>query len=487
MHSLILLGPSPARRMIDFAGDLASALRRTLRPLAAIAGRLPAGAWPLFAVLATWPAWVWSVRRFGDGSDDPFGVVAAIVLATLLVVSRSRFTHRPRAPLLVASGVLAIASAACGALGIPDLATAVVATGAVVLALASIVDDDEPFAPYAGLALLSLPILASLQFYAGFPLRVITAEATRLLLSLGDATVERTGTALTVDGHLILVDAACSGVQMAWTGWFAACGLAWLHRLSNRGFLRRLPVVGLLVLAGNVVRNTVLVALEARGTAPGAAMHDAIGLAALALVLVGLVAVFSTCRDRVRVVQRVRVAARRRHGVRSGHSRVLVAVAFGVAAGLPVLHARADALPIARSVEWPSTFDGRPLVPLAMSPVEARFARGFPGAIARFANGDRLVVMREADRPTRKLHPAADCYRGLGYAIADEHLERDAEARLWRCFRATREGTGLRVCERITAPDGAAWTDASAWYWSALGSRGPWRAITVATLIGGRS
>ena len=487
MYSHIALSPSPTRRIIAATGDRASTLRRSLRPFASGVARLPNGTWPLFAILATWPAWVWSVRRFGDGSDDPFGIVAAIVLAAMLGVSRRRFAHRPRVPLLATSGALAIGSALTGAAGLPDLVTAIVATGAVVAALASIVDEDEPFAPYAGLALLSLPILASLQFYAGFPLRVIAAEATRLLLSLGDATVERTGTALTVDGHLILVDAACSGVQMAWTGWFAACGLAWLHRLSNRAFLRRLPVVGLLVLAGNVVRNTVLVGLEARGAAPGPAMHDAIGLAALALVLVGLVAVFSTCRDRVRVLQRVRVMARRRAVTRSGHSRLLVATGFAIAACLPVLHARADVPTIARSIEWPTTFDGQSLVPLAMSSVEARFARDFPGAIARFANGDRVVVMREADRPTRKLHPAADCYRGLGYAIADERLERDAEARLWRCFRATREGTGLRVCERIAAPDGTAWTDASAWYWSALGSRGPWRAITVATPIGGRS
>jgi len=133
--------------------------------------------------------------------------------------------------------------------------------------------------------------------------------------------------------------------------------------------------------------------------------------------------------------------------------------------------------------EWPSTWDGARLRPLALSEVEARFALGFPGRIARLTDGERMFVMREAIAPTRMLHPALDCYRALGYRIEATRLERDAQERLWRCFTAARkQGQTLRVCERIVDAEGTAFTDTSAWYWAAASGRspGPWQAVTVA-------
>jgi hypothetical protein len=121
---------------------------------------------------------------------------------------------------------------------------------------------------------------------------------------------------------------------------------------------------------------------------------------------------------------------------------------------------------------------------LPLSEVELRFARRFPGTLARLTDEHQVLVLREVRQPTRMLHPAADCYQALGYRIQAERLERDAQARVWRCFEATHGGTGARlaVCERIEDAAGQSWTDASAWYWSAsLGqSHGPWRALTVA-------
>lgn len=134
--------------------------------------------------------------------------------------------------------------------------------------------------------------------------------------------------------------------------------------------------------------------------------------------------------------------------------------------------------------EWPREWDGAALRPLALGEVEARFARQFPGRIARLTDGQRFFVMRHVLQPTRMLHPAADCYRALGWRIAQARLERDAQARLWRCFNAEREGVhALRVCERIEDAGGQSFTDTSAWYWAGVSgqSTGPWQAVTVAT------
>lgn len=165
------------------------------------------------------------------------------------------------------------------------------------------------------------------------------------------------------------------------------------------------------------------------------------------------------------------------------HWPALAALALAAAGLLPLVR---DALPApapaARNVEWPTQWEGRALRPLATDAVEQRFAARFPGAIARLSDGERVLVLREVDRPTRMLHPAADCFRGLGHRIAATRLERDAQARLWRCFESVSpEGESLRVCERIEGAGGDAFVDTSAWFWAAASgrSKGPWRAVTV--------
>ena len=151
-------------------------------------------------------------------------------------------------------------------------------------------------------------------------------------------------------------------------------------------------------------------------------------------------------------------------------------------------HGRAAAPPPAAAhgaAEWPLEWRGRALRPLARSPVEARFGASFPGRIARFALADsgEELVLRDVERPTRMLHPAADCWRGIGWRVDTAHLERDERATLWRCFEAAppgHAGARVRVCERIVDANGVAFTDTSAWFWAAaLGhSTGPWLAVT---------
>ena len=131
--------------------------------------------------------------------------------------------------------------------------------------------------------------------------------------------------------------------------------------------------------------------------------------------------------------------------------------------------------------EWPTEWHGQALQPLALSAVEQRFSVRFPGRIARFALPDRSeLVLREVLRPTRMLHPAADCWRGIGWQVQGARLARDDESVLWRCFEAVKDGQRVRVCERIVDAEGQAFTDTSAWFWAAsLGSsRGPWQAVT---------
>ena len=133
---------------------------------------------------------------------------------------------------------------------------------------------------------------------------------------------------------------------------------------------------------------------------------------------------------------------------------------------------------------WPDSFEGRPLIPLPLSERDRRFAESFPGRVQTFSDGRRTLILRFVHHPTRRLHPAADCFRGTGWhvrplAVLDTGGER------WGRFEATRGDERLRVSERIEGPRGVAWTDTSSWYWAALlgDGAGPWWATTLVERI----
>ncbi|HTN49498.1 MAG TPA: hypothetical protein VMK32_08720 [Burkholderiaceae bacterium] len=130
-------------------------------------------------------------------------------------------------------------------------------------------------------------------------------------------------------------------------------------------------------------------------------------------------------------------------------------------------------------IDWPTHFRDQPLTPLPLSELELRFAQRFPGAIARFTDGERIVILRQVDRPTRQLHPASDCFAALGYRVDRARPSVDADGMTWSCFLAERDGRRVRICERIHDRQGRAWTDVSSWFWSAQYGGGPWLALTV--------
>ena len=262
--------------------------------------RAPAGLWLSLLAAALWPTWWWMSARVLDRSDDPLGLLALAALGALVWQHRQRLRAAPRLgwfALAIAGALMATATHSL----LPALAVSLVALLGLAAGLAAFLPSGVATAPVVGLSVLSLPLLASLQFYAGYPLRVITAEASRWLL-MATHEVERSGTSLRVDGVLVIVDAPCSGVQMVWFGYFTACLVTLYLGRGNRAFLTRLPAVGGLVLIGNIVRNTLLVSLEASGQhLPGWA-HDGVGLLVLATVC-GAIAFVMSRPERTRHVR----------------------------------------------------------------------------------------------------------------------------------------------------------------------------------------
>ena len=446
---------------------------------------LPAWFWLFMAVTSLWPVWRWSAARLSDGSDDPLGIIALIAL--LISVWRER--HHLNAmlrPLWLGAGLCLAALAVIGASAMPPLLRAIIAVIAVLAVLMALRAPRQPILAWAGLGILSLPLISSLQFFIGYPLRVITAEVSAYILRTGGLEVVRDGSALLVNAQLVMVDAPCSGIQMGWVAYFTACITAsWLH-LPDRRFLRRMAGVGLIVLAGNIVRNTLLVIKESNILPLPAWTHSAIGLVVFSGVC--LLVLWLMTRGTIAPVQPgASLSVPNNPEPKPMQYFIPLAIAgFAILSLLPIVSDPAISSKniVPPSVEWPHVFEGKALRPLALSAVEENFAQQFPGVIARFANDERIVTLRHINKPTRKLHPSADCYRSLGYRIDDINLHRRfgaPENALQRCFTANKGQTSLRVCEYITDKAGRSFSDVSAWYWAGImgESQGPWQAVTI--------
>jgi hypothetical protein len=155
-----------------------------------------------------------------------------------------------------------------------------------------------------------------------------------------------------------------------------------------------------------------------------------------------------------------------------------------LAAIAPVaLPGAATRTPLENFSGWPSHYEDRPLKSLPLSAREKLFVQDFPGAIGRFTDGEREIVIRFTTAPTRRLHPAADCFRGVGYAITPLPGRRNTAGTAMGCFRASRGDDLMEVCEYLRDERGQSWSDVGAWYWSALwqsGAAGPWWSFVIA-------
>lgn len=427
----------------------------------------------LTLLLAGWPVLRWYELRVFGGSDERWGILA--LLAALVFAPWRRW----RDPLPAARwpwlfGALAVYVAALPFA--PPLVRALlfVATLAIVGA-----DRRAPVA-WGALLFLSLPVVASAQFFAGYPLRVLTTQLTVPLIALLGQSVEAVGTTLHWRGEQVVLDAPCSGIQMLWTGLlFSALAACWF-RLDARACLRLLRFTGATVFVANVLRA---VALFFFGTGlwpqfPG--HHAGVGLvffgAAMLLILFRAEKIGRTTSVTGEVTDTPPVAQPR------------PVWQFGLIG----LFMGAGLLPLGRgagvSPEHGGDFPGWQTAPIKtdwtphpMSAREASCAESFPGRMNVYTDGESVFVVRWVDHATRRMHPGADCLRALGFSITPGQILARPDGSNWSTASAANEQDRLVVRERIVSADGQhAWTDVSAWFWHAAlrPDAGPWWMIT---------
>jgi exosortase/archaeosortase family protein len=233
-------------------------------------------------LLATWESWWWYVRRIVAAPED---VLALIVVLVVLSIAGARQAQRtPAGELPFATLAVVVAGyAACRGL-VPPIVRAGLAAGIALFCLHLMVFRRQPPVAVWGLAALALPVLPSLHFMLGYPLRIASAVLAVALIKTHGLAVERQGTVLVWRGAMVQFDAPCSGVNMLWAGLlFTLMGCA-LLRLGVGPTAAAAACSILLAVAGNVLRTTSLFYLEVGLIVqPSAWWHEGIGLIAFVL------------------------------------------------------------------------------------------------------------------------------------------------------------------------------------------------------------
>lgn len=232
---------------------------------------------------AFWPVWRWYAARMATSPDDRVGLLAMAVLVVFLW-RKSTLVGKPFRVALPA--VLTLLYAATYGF-LPPLGRAAIAMTAMAAMISALLLATPLHLGVWGLFGLALPVIPSLQFYLGYPLRLLVATLTVPILRGSGQAVVRDGVCLTDGGQLILIDAPCSGVKMIWMGLFLAMSLALLLNFRPPRTVLLALVSTALTIIGNVLRASALFFAET-GFYPGW-IHEATGLLCFAAVAAGIV------------------------------------------------------------------------------------------------------------------------------------------------------------------------------------------------------
>ncbi len=244
----------------------------------------------LAAAGAAWPVWGWYVSRVTDGSDEPWGILAVVTLAGIVLWKELRERRGEESYDLRAAGVFVLVYAISWSFAMP-LVRGALAMSVMALVLSRLYFGRRAHMGIWGLSMLSLPLMASLQYYLGYPLRVVAAWLAASLIRLGGYAVVRDGAGFLAGGTTVMVDAPCSGIRMLWAGGYLVCVLAVLWRLSAWRTVMAGMCAIVIIIGANVVRAAALFYVETRGAFPEW-LHAGTGLvvfAGTAVVIVSAV------------------------------------------------------------------------------------------------------------------------------------------------------------------------------------------------------
>ncbi len=317
------------------------------------------------------------------------------------------------------------------------------------------------------LLVLALPWTASLDFFLGYPLRLLTSVNAEMLLGFAGMDVTRAGVQLLHEGRVVGVDAACSGLNMLWSTGLLTALLAAVFSLGWRSLIPLGMAALVLALAGNSLRATILFFPEAGLVKMPHLLHPGIGIAIAGgsfLLLMKLARKLSAH------------GAPPSGGVCKAHALPALAGA-SILVFVTSLFFKNEPNQTPEQPPLLTHYQGAPLTRVPLTISEKNFYGNFPGSIAVYEAADFKLIVRKVNRATRKLHPASHCLRSEGFRIGKKTVEGE-----WLAYPATRGGNSFLVKEHISCrATEQTWPEISAWFWHAFlhPGDGPWEAVTV--------
>lgn len=484
----------------------------------------------IVSALVFWPVWVWYWERVTDRSDEPLGIVAVITLIMLIVmrtraqvqndlnvhqtksnISGSNTTkadtgHTDVAPKSDKAGsnsslicILLLVVYCIAVMVAPHAVQALIALITLLCLIRLATPNITLVSGDWVLTLLSLPVVATVNFYLGYPLRCFIATASCMAINLFGASAKAAGSELIAPTGMVEVDAPCSGVKMLWFCCYLAAAFSSHLKLSPAHCAILLCAGIISALAGNILRVSCLFFIEtSQQYHSNYFIHQAVGTVAF-LFSASVPTLLALCFSRLVCSKQLSnrtpasstaalnasASAYRASGTPLSQqfgrvSSALLLMTLGAAALLPLAQKSQPAV-IFDNYTWPGQFEGKPLAELPLSSRQKTFLRGFPGQVKLFSDGKRKIIWRIVVKETRQLHPSADCYRGMGYSVDLLPILVESSGVRWNRFRASNEREKLDVRETIEDAQAKHWTDVSSWYWDAFlrKTKGPWQVITV--------
>ncbi|MDA7888210.1 exosortase/archaeosortase family protein [Akkermansiaceae bacterium] len=422
--------------------------------------------WPGIAMIAAlgfafFPVMRWYVDRLDGGFGEFMGLIPLALVAVF------GWKNAGRANYMAAVGFLILY--VLGFSFLPPLIRAIPA-----LLTIAFLTGIHRRPGLVALLLLSLPVQASLDFFLGYPFRIVTAEGSQWILGLAGFPVTRVGVQLMIKDAMVAVDPPCSGLQMLWVTFVLTAILATIFRL---GWIRLglLGITGVfLCLLGNTVRATILFFPESGMIALPGVAHVGIGGLIFLVAASVLVAVARKLDPGTHVVRE------------PGRPVPPLCPLAALVSGIVVVAAPAISLPRGEAMPALTHYRGQPLEVIPLTDFEKRFEKTFPGQFGVYQMGESTLIVRHVSRASRRLHPSAHCLQGEGFQVGPATMVTDEDGCRWSRYTATRFRTTLSVSERIhSLKEEREWTEVSAWYWYALfhPQAGPWQAETIITPI----
>ncbi len=238
-------------------------------------------------IAAFWHLWYWFGVRSVTSSD---GVWEVLPLISVLFFSwRAQAEESPigSSALLSSAALLVLYSASFAAY--PFTARAIIALASITFIISRWRFGTTFHFGIFTLFLLSLPLTDSLNFFLGYPMRVVVGESVVFLLNLQGLDVYREGVGLHFGETLIWIDAPCSGAKMLWFGSFLATFMSCLLNLTTVRLLAALCLAFASIMMGNIMRASALFYIEGGLIKSPAWMHSAVGVVAFVLTSLAIV------------------------------------------------------------------------------------------------------------------------------------------------------------------------------------------------------